>query len=158
MLSLKSTKLLNSLWPRDAIVARLILVNIGSGDGLLPDGNKPLLAPMLTYRQWGSVAHTQDQFPRNCSRYQLVKIVLQLLGSIELISMSAILGRWKIYNYINIVCREIEWKIFFFTYMKTFWHGNSFRITGSLWGQPQVTVGFPSQIASNEDLWCFLYR
>ena len=29
-----------------------IWVNIGSGNGLLPDGIKPLLKPMLTYRQW----------------------------------------------------------------------------------------------------------
>ena len=33
-----------------------ILVKIGSGNGLLPDGIKPLPAPMLTYHQWGSVA------------------------------------------------------------------------------------------------------
>ena len=29
-----------------------IRVNIGSGDGLLPDGTKPLPEPMLTYYQW----------------------------------------------------------------------------------------------------------
>ena len=27
-------------------------VNIGSGNGLLPDGNKPLPEPMLTYRHF----------------------------------------------------------------------------------------------------------
>ena len=39
----------NSLWPSDA------LVNIGSGNGLLPDGTKPLPEPMLTYRKYGPV-------------------------------------------------------------------------------------------------------
>ena len=36
----------NSLWPSDTI-----LVNTGSGNGLLPDGTKPLPEPMLTYHQ-----------------------------------------------------------------------------------------------------------
>ena len=30
-----------------------IWVNIGSGNGLLPDGTKPLPEPMLAYHQWG---------------------------------------------------------------------------------------------------------
>ena len=30
-----------------------IWVNIGSANGLLPDGTKPLPDPMLTYRHWG---------------------------------------------------------------------------------------------------------
>ena len=32
-----------------------IWVNIGSGNGLLPDGTKPLPEPMLTYHQWHPV-------------------------------------------------------------------------------------------------------
>ena len=32
-------------------MAKKILVNIGSGNGLLADGNKPLPEPMLTYQQ-----------------------------------------------------------------------------------------------------------
>ena len=39
----------NSLWPSDAIWQQ-IWVNIGSGNGLLPDGTKPLPEPMLTNR------------------------------------------------------------------------------------------------------------
>ena len=31
-------------------------VNIGSGNGLLPDVTKPLPEPVLTYQQWGIVA------------------------------------------------------------------------------------------------------
>ena len=45
-------------------------VNIGSGNGLLPDGTKPLPEPMLTHHQCGSVALTQDQLHMNCLRYQ----------------------------------------------------------------------------------------
>ena len=34
-------------------MAAEIWVNIGSGNGLLPDGTKPLPEQMLTYHQWG---------------------------------------------------------------------------------------------------------
>ena len=34
-------------------------INIDSGNGLLPDGTKPLPEPMSTYHQWGSVARTR---------------------------------------------------------------------------------------------------
>ena len=37
--------------------ATVILDNIGSGNGLLPDGTKPLPEPMLIYHQRGSVAY-----------------------------------------------------------------------------------------------------
>ena len=33
------------------IMATEIWINIGSGNGLLPDGTKPLPEPMLTYQQ-----------------------------------------------------------------------------------------------------------
>ena len=39
------------LWPSDAIWQQEIWVNIGSGNGFLPDGTKPLPKPMLTYHQ-----------------------------------------------------------------------------------------------------------
>ena len=38
--------------------------------------------------------------------------------------------------------------------MMTSWHGNSFRIISSLWGEPQVIGGFPSQRASNAEFLC----
>ena len=41
----------NSSWPSDAIWRQEIWVNIGSGNGLLPDGTKPLPEPMLSYHQ-----------------------------------------------------------------------------------------------------------
>ena len=40
-------------------------VNIGSGNGLLPYGTKPLTEPMLTYHQYGHVASTQGQLPKD---------------------------------------------------------------------------------------------
>ena len=43
-------------------MASLNLVNIGSGNGLLPDGNKPLPEPMLINHQWGLVAFTWGRF------------------------------------------------------------------------------------------------
>ena len=43
---------INLLGPSDAIwLATEIWVNIGSGNGLLPDGTKPLPETMLTYHQ-----------------------------------------------------------------------------------------------------------
>ena len=38
------------------------LVNTSSGNGLLPDGTKPLPEPMLTYELWGHVVVTGGQF------------------------------------------------------------------------------------------------
>ena len=53
-------------------MATQIWVNIGSGNGVLPDCTKPLPDPMLTYHQWGSVAYTREQFHRTCSMVQTV--------------------------------------------------------------------------------------
>ena len=43
-----NSKLIVAYWCH---MAPEILVNIGSGNGLLPDGTKPLPEPMLTYHQ-----------------------------------------------------------------------------------------------------------
>ena len=59
----------NSLWPSDVIWHFRTWVNIGSGNGLLPDSNKPLPEPMLIYHQRGLVAFTGGQYHRKCSRY-----------------------------------------------------------------------------------------
>ena len=53
-----------------------ILVNIGSGKGLLPDGTKPLPEPKLTCHQWSLVALTWQQF--NCSRYRFIRMSLKI--------------------------------------------------------------------------------
>ena len=46
-----------------------ILVNIGSGNGSLPDGTEPLPEPKLTNHQLGPVAFIWGQFHRKWSRY-----------------------------------------------------------------------------------------
>ena len=51
-----------------------ILVNTDSGNGLVPDGTKPLLEPMLTYYQEGFVALIWGHYHKNIWRYQSVKI------------------------------------------------------------------------------------
>ena len=50
-------------------IAIWICVNMGSGDGLVPDGTKPLPKPMLTSHQWSSVANTWKQFHGKCPSY-----------------------------------------------------------------------------------------
>ena len=50
-------------------MATEIWINIGSGNGLLPDGTKPLPEPMLTYHQSSPVAFTWGQFHTKCSIY-----------------------------------------------------------------------------------------
>ena len=52
----------NSLWPSDAIWRQEIWVSIGSGNGLFPDGTKPLPEPMLTDHQWSPVTFIWGQF------------------------------------------------------------------------------------------------
>ena len=56
-----------------------IWVNIGSGNGLLSDGTKPLPEPMLTYDQWCVVAFTWWQFHKKYLRYLSLKWVWNLL-------------------------------------------------------------------------------
>ena len=36
------------------------------------------------------------------------------------------------------------------------WHGNAFRVTDLLWGEPTTPRGFPSERASNAIIWNFL--
>ena len=43
--------LVNSLWPSDTIWRQRSGSNIGSGNGLLPDGTKPLPETILTHHQ-----------------------------------------------------------------------------------------------------------
>ena len=64
------------MWPSDAIWVLEILINNGSGKGLLPDGTKPLPEPKLTCHQWSLVALTWQQF--NCSRYRFIRMSLKI--------------------------------------------------------------------------------
>ena len=59
-------------------MATEIWVNIGSGNGLLPDGTKPLPEPMLTDHQWSPVTFIPGQFHKRCLNHQSFKSVWKL--------------------------------------------------------------------------------
>ena len=50
-----------------------IWVNIGSGNGLLPDGTKPLPEPILTDHQWSPVTFILGQYHKRCLNHQSLK-------------------------------------------------------------------------------------
>ena len=52
-------------------MATYIWVSIGSGNGLLPDGTKPLPESMLTHHKWCHVAFTRRQYSLEKRRYRL---------------------------------------------------------------------------------------
>ena len=56
----------------------LIWVNIGSGNGLLPDGTKPLPEPMLTYHQSGPVIITLRTISLEIHQPPITKITLKI--------------------------------------------------------------------------------
>ena len=58
-------------------MAREIWVNIGSGNGLLPDGTKPLPEPMLTDHQWSPVIFILGQF-QEMTQPSITKIRLKI--------------------------------------------------------------------------------
>ena len=57
----------------------MIWVNTGSGNGLLPDGIKPLPEPMLTNHQRGPLAFSWGQFHRNWVRCHSLQSVCLLI-------------------------------------------------------------------------------
>ena len=56
-----------------------IWVNIGSGNGLLPDGTKPLPEPMLSYQKFGPVTFTWGQFHKRYLSHWPLKSAWKLL-------------------------------------------------------------------------------
>ena len=64
-------------------MATEIWVNIGSGNGLLPDGTMPLPEPMLTDHLWSSVAFISVQFHKTCLNHQSLKSVWKLQHKIS---------------------------------------------------------------------------
>ena len=66
------------LWPSDALCKQRFGVNIGSVNGLLPDGNKPLPEPMLTDHQWSPVTFILGQIHKRCLNHQSLKSVWKL--------------------------------------------------------------------------------
>ena len=82
----------NSLGPSDTIW-RQIWVNIGSGNGLLPDGTKPLPEPMLTDHQWSQLTFILGQFHKrclNCLKITYLKFHSNFPGANELIRPDSI--------------------------------------------------------------------
>ena len=71
----------NSLWPSDAIWQQ-IWVNTGSGNGLLPDGTKPLPKSMLTHHQWSPVTFILGQFHKRCLNHQSLKSLENYISKI----------------------------------------------------------------------------
>ena len=78
-----------SLWPCDTIFRNRSFVNIGSGNGLLPDGTKPLPEPMLTRDCW----YPSQCNVKICSKYagknfhsklSFLKIFMHMPGANEL--------------------------------------------------------------------------
>ena len=63
-------------------MATYIWVNIGSGNDLLPDGTKPLPAPILTNHQWDSVSNFTASVPATIlyDELILVKLIPHLTG------------------------------------------------------------------------------
>ena len=60
----------NSVWPSDTVWPSYMWINIGSGNGSLPDGTKPLPEPMLTFHQGGSDRSAQATILCNEFEYQ----------------------------------------------------------------------------------------
>ena len=59
-------------------MAKKILVNIGSGNGLLPDGTTPLPEPMLTDHQWSPMTLILGQIHKRCLNHESLKSVWKL--------------------------------------------------------------------------------
>ena len=59
-------------------MATEIWVNIGLGNGLLPDGTKPLPEPMLTDHQWSPVKFILGQFSQEMPQPSITKIHLKI--------------------------------------------------------------------------------
>ena len=68
----------NSLWPCDMIWWHRWRSALAQGDGLLPDGTKPLPGLMLIYHRWGSVVFIfHNQWPNYFSVYKAEKWLIQ---------------------------------------------------------------------------------
>ena len=114
------------------------LVNIGSGDGLLPDGTKSLPEPKLTNHQWCLVTFTWREFIRKYAIY------LSLIW----------VGHQIIQDYSHISQGSVSWILLS---MMTSSNGNFFRVTGHLCGEFAGLRWIPRTKASDAELWCFLW-
>ena len=58
-------------------------VNIGSGNGLMPDGTKPLPEPVLTDHYWSPMTFILGQFHKKCLNHQSLKSVWNYISKIS---------------------------------------------------------------------------
>ena len=65
--------------PCDAIWRQKSGSILGSGNGLLPDSNKPLPEPILTTHKWGPVSFIWEQFWKRYLSHQSPKFASKLL-------------------------------------------------------------------------------
>ena len=80
-------------------------VNIGSGNWLLSDGNKPLAEPMLTYHHRWSVAFTREQFYKKRPSTESQTCVQDYTFKIITISPR---GRWVKHFLIRSCWRQVD--------------------------------------------------
>ena len=86
-------------------MATEIWVNIGSGNGLLLDGTKPLPEPMLTDHQWSPVTFILGQFHKRCLSHQSLKSVWKL-------HVLKFHSNFPGANELNHICKRGPWAFF----------------------------------------------
>ena len=80
----------DSLWPCDAILTTItVWVNIGPGNGLLPDGTKPSPESMLTLSSMDSMAFTWQQFSR---QYRKTSNIRRIVVGNKIVDHSDVVG------------------------------------------------------------------
>ena len=130
-------------------MATEIWVNIGLGNGLLPDGTKPLPEPMLAYHQWGPKTFTWKKFHERYPNHQSLKWTWKPF-------LNSPRGQWVKSND-RFWCFLCCLKTFTHVYqcMMTSSNGNIFRVTGPLCGDFTGPQWNPRTKASSAELWCF---
>ena len=78
----------------------------------MPDGTKPLLEPMLTSHQWGTVAFTSGQFHRKHWRFKLLSSGILLIGTLGT-NFSDILSEIYIFSFRKMHLKmSAKWRAF----------------------------------------------
>ena len=87
-------------------MATEIWIHIGSDNGLLPDGIKPLPEPMLTYHHKGRLTFISGQVHKRYISHQSLKLSVRLSTyyflQIPQGPMSLLIGPWKIWRILKI--------------------------------------------------------
>ena len=93
------------------------MTTIGSGNGLLPDGSKPLPGPMLTSHKWNSLAFTWEQFNWGVSKilfcmmilkFTLKKKLLPYHSEVNELTIEAWSPKSQVLNYKHLVQQTIN--------------------------------------------------